>query len=183
LIARVAGRVVGRGLDHVVVDVQGLGYKIFVARQPSSDALVLHTHHEVREDAQQLFGFETREELALFEMLISVSKVGPKAAMSLLSTADPSTLAAAIAVGDVAALARAPGVGKKTAERLIVELRSKVRGIAAASPAAPAADDEAVAALIALGYSGAEAARALKDVPAAQGPAERVRSALRAMAR
>ena len=90
VIARVSGEVIARANDHVVVDVRGVGYKVFVPRHPAGDIVQLHTHHVVREDAQQLYGFETREELALFEMLIGVSGVGPKAAMSILSVARPA---------------------------------------------------------------------------------------------
>lgn len=183
MIAWIDGRVVSRGTDHVVVDVGGIGYKVLVARQPVGDRVALHTHHIVREDAQLLVGFETREELSLFEMLIGVSNVGPKAALSLLSMAGPAELAGALATGDVQTLAKAPGVGKKTAERLIVELRSKVRGLT--GPAAPQVppEDEALAALVALGYSSAEASRALRATPVNGSTAERVQAALRGIAR
>lgn len=182
MIAWLEGRIVSRGVDHVVVDVRGVGYKVHVARQPEAESASLHVHHVVQQDAQRLFGFDTREELALFEMLIGVSNVGPKAALSLLSVAGPAELAAALATGDVAALARAPGVGKKTAERLIVELRSKVQRVSA--PARPAAaEDDAVAALVALGYSTAEAARALRDVAKNGSTTERVQAALRGIVR
>jgi Holliday junction DNA helicase RuvA len=174
---------VGRGIDSVVLDVRGVGYKVFVPRQPGTESVVLHIHHEVRDDAQLLFGFEAPEELTLFEMLIGVPNVGPKAALSLLSSASVSMLAGAIATGDAGALARAPGVGKKTAERVIVELRTKVRGVAASPTAPVTTEDDAVAALTALGYSVAEATHALRAVPPRQETAERVQAALRAMAR
>lgn len=183
MIAYVSGDVIARASDHVVVDVHGVGYKVFVPRQPSNNAVTLHTHHVVRDDAQQLYGFETREELALFEMLITVPNVGPRAALSLLSVSRPAALAAAIASGDVAALARAPGVGKKTAERLILDLKGKIaRGGPEREPAGMPLDDEAAAALQALGYTAAEALSALRGVPGA-GTApteERVTAALRA---
>jgi Holliday junction DNA helicase RuvA len=182
MIAWLEGRIVSRGVDHVVVDVRGVGYKVHVARQPEGEAVALHVHHVFQQDGQRLFGFETREEKALFEMLIGVSNVGPKAAIALLSVSAPAELAAAIATGDVAALARAPGVGKKTAERLVVELRSKVDRMASPASAPGVGEDEAVAALIALGYSSAEAARALRAIPAGS-TAERVGAALRTMAR
>lgn len=188
MIASVRGRIVARGTDHVVVETGGVGYRIFVPRHPEDGEVLLHTHQVVREDAQLLFGFETGEELALFELLIGVSGVGPKAALALLGISRPVEVASAIAAGDAGALAKAPGVGKKTAERLIVDLRSKVGGLAFA-PALPggsdllggADDDEAHAALRALGYTPAEVARALAGVP---GPgrattAERVAAALR----
>jgi Holliday junction DNA helicase RuvA len=186
VIARISGEVIARASDHVIVDVRGVGYKVFVPRHPSGDVVQLHTHHVVREDAQQLYGFETREELALFEMLIGVSGVGPKAAMSILSVARPTQVAAAIASGDVAALSRAPGVGKKTAERLIVDLKSKVsRGGPEREPMGVISDDEAVAALQALGYTASEALTALRGVAAAGSASteERVTAALRSAGR
>jgi len=113
-----------------------------------------------------LFGFETREELALFELIIGVSGVGPRAALAILSVARPADVAAAIAAGDAATLAKAPGVGKKTAERLIVDLRSKVGRLAVGPVAGElASPDEAIAALRALGYTLAEAEQALRGVP------------------
>ena len=186
MIAYVSGEVVARGADHVVVDVRGVGYKVFVPRHPTSDTVALHTHHVVRDDAQQLFGFETREELALFELVITVPGVGPKAALSLLSVSSPPALAAAIASGDAAALSRAPGVGKKTAERLIVELKGKVaRTGPEREPTGVLTEDEAAAALQALGYTVAEAISALRGGPPAGSATteERVTAALRSAGR
>jgi Holliday junction DNA helicase RuvA len=164
-----------------VVEASGVGYKVFVPRHPAGDEILLHTHQVVREDGQFLFGFETREELALFELIISVSGVGPRAGLAILSVSRPVDVAAAIATGDALSLAKAPGVGKKTAERLIVDLRSKV-GRVAIGPVSDLPDgDEAVAALRALGYTLAEAQRALNGVPPA-GKAtteERLATALR----
>ena len=186
MIASNRGRISARGTDHVIVDVGGIGYKVFVPRQPESDDVVLHTHHVVREEGQSLYGFVSRDELALFEMLTSVSGVGPKAALALLSVSRAPDLAAAIAAGDVAALARAPGVGKKTAERLIVDLRGRVAKVSeGALPGSGPIEDEAAAALMALGYSATEAASALRGVPPASRATteERVRAALRTAAR
>ena len=182
MIASVRGRILARGADHVVVETAGVGYKVFVPRHPGGGEVLLHTHQVVREDGQFLFGFETREELALFELLISVSGVGPKAAIAILGVARPVDVAAAIAAGDAAALAKAPGVGKKTAERLIVDLRSKVGRVSIGGAASDLSDgDEAVAALRALGYTVAEAQRALAGVPPAgtASTEERLASALR----
>jgi Holliday junction DNA helicase RuvA len=186
VIAYVSGEVVARGADHVVVDVRGVGYKVFVPRHPGGDTVALHTHHVVRDDAQLLFGFETREELALFELLITVSGVGPKAALSLLSVSSPSAIASAIASGDAAALARAPGVGKKTAERLIVDLRGRIaRSGPEREPTGILTEDEAAAALQALGYTASEAVSALRGGPPAGSASteDRVTAALRAAGR
>jgi len=187
VIASLRGRVLARGADHVVVDVAGVGYKVFVPRHPSADEVALHTHQVVREDGQFLFGFESRDELALFELLIGVAGVGPRSALAILSSARPADVAAAIAAGDAAALAKAPGVGKKTAERLIVDLRHKVSQIGplAASDAALPAEDEALAALVALGFGASEAVAALRGAPPA-GTAtaeERLAAALRFVGR
>lgn len=175
-----------RGPDHVVVEVAGIGYRVFVPRQPPGTDVLLHTHHVVREDGQWLFGFDSREELALFELLIGVSGVGPRAALALLSVSRAPDVAAAIAAGDSAFLARAPGVGKKTAERLIVDLRSKIAGISAGGlTESVALADEALAALVALGYTPGEAAAALRQVAAAEQASteERLSAALKLAAR
>jgi Holliday junction DNA helicase RuvA len=182
VIASVRGKILVRGPDHVVVETAGVGYKVFVPRHPAGDDALLHTHQVVREDGQFLFGFETREELALFELIIGVSGVGPRAALAILSVARPADVAAAIAAGDAATLAKAPGVGKKTAERLIVDLRSKVGRVAIGPAGAElASPDEAVAALRALGYTLAEAEQALRGVPPAgtASTQERLATALR----
>jgi len=147
--------------------------------------VLLHTHHVVRDDDQSLYGFETRDELVLFEMLITVSGVGPKAGMALLTTSRPADIAAAIASGDAAALARAPGVGKKTAERLIVDLKGKMGRVSGDGLSAAPTDDDAHAALVALGYTPSEAATALRNAPP-KGRAsteDRVSAALRAAGR
>src|SRR5438309_11385712 len=100
MIGAVRGSVIARGANHVVVEANGVGYKVFVPRHPQRDEKLLHTHHTVREDDQSLYGFETRDELSLFEMLITGSGVGPKAAMSLLTTARAAEAAAEIAPGN-----------------------------------------------------------------------------------
>jgi Holliday junction DNA helicase RuvA len=182
VIASVRGKILARGPDHVVVETGGVGYKVFVPRHPAGDDALLHTHQVVREDGQFLFGFETREELALFELIIGVSGVGPRAALAILSVARPADVAAAIAAGDAATLAKAPGVGKKTAERLIVDLRSKVSRVAVGPAGSELSSaDEAIAALRALGYTLAEAEQALRGVPPAgtASTEERLATALR----
>ncbi len=187
VIAAVRGTVIARGADHVVVETNGVGYKVHVPRQPTRDEVLLHTHHTVREDDQSLYGFESRDELALFEMLISVSGVGPKAGLAILSVARPAEIAGAIASGDAAALARAPGVGKKTAERLIVDLKGKIGRVAGLPVTAGAltVEDDAQAALVALGYTPSEAATALRAAPSKGGATteERLAAALRVTGR
>lgn len=186
MIASIRGRIIARGVDHVVLETSGLGYKVFVPRQPEGDELLLHTHQVVREDAHHLFGFGSREELALFELLIGVSGVGPKAALAILGILRPADVAAAIVSGDVSALSRAPGVGKKTAERLIVDLKGKVSGIASPPGGAPAQPgDEVVSALQTLGFTAAEALSAVREVgpPGTLSTEVRLAAALRQAAR
>lgn len=187
MIASLRGQITARGADHVTLEVGGVGYKVFVPRHPTAAAPLLYTHQVVREDGQFLYGFETQEELALFELLIAVSGVGPRAGLAILSVSRPADVAAAIGAGDVAALARAPGVGKKTAERLIVDLRGKVSALGGLSTniSLDPVSDEAQAALQALGFSPAEAAQALRGAPPADQATseERLSYALRTAAR
>ena len=131
MIALISGRVAVRRADHVVVDTGGVGYRLAVSSEtlkhvPAVDQeVMLHTHLVVRDDALLLYGFATEEERDLFLMLLGVQTVGPKVALAVLSTAPPRRLMAAVASGESARL-KAPGVGKRTAERIIVELREKV---------------------------------------------------------
>src|SRR5438309_12105128 len=115
MIGAVRGSVIARGANHVVVEANGVGYKVFVPRHPQRDEVLLHTHHTVREDDQSLYGFESRDELALFVMLISVSGVGQKAGLATLSVARSAETEGAIASVDTVALAGAPGGVKNTA--------------------------------------------------------------------
>jgi len=132
LIALLTGRVAVRRVDHVVVDTGGVGYRLAVSAQtlrqvPAvGERVVLHTHLVVRDDALALYGFATEEERELFLMLLGVQSVGPKVALAVLSGGPPRELLAALAAGDGARLQAVPGVGKRTAERIIVELREKV---------------------------------------------------------
>jgi holliday junction DNA helicase RuvA len=167
VIALVSGAVAVRRADHVVVDTGGVGYRLAVSAEtlrhvPAvGKSVVLHTHLVVRDDALALYGFATEEERELFLMLIAVQSVGPKVALAVLSGGPPRDLLAALAAGDTARLQAAPGVGKRTAERIIVELREKV-GASATVPAVLAgarSDDPRVQArdgLLGLGYSAVE---------------------------
>ena len=132
MIALISGSVAVRRADHVVVDCQGVGYRLAVSGQTLAQVpavghpITLHTHLVVRDDALALYGFATEEERDLFLMLLAVQSVGPKVALAILSGAPPRALLAAVAAGDVGTLQAAPGVGKRTAERIVVELREKV---------------------------------------------------------
>jgi holliday junction DNA helicase RuvA len=173
LIAQIRGTLLRKGPQEAVVDVAGVGYRITIplstfyrVGEPGGEVTLL-THTHVREDALALFGFLTPVEQALFERLIAVSGVGPKLAISVLSGIEAPELVAALRSGDVARLTRIPGVGKKTAERLVVELKDKMQDVPS-SEAAPvrqsATSDDVVSALVHLGYSRPEAERGVERV-------------------
>jgi Holliday junction DNA helicase RuvA len=173
MIARLQGVLVGRGRDHIVVDVGGVGFAVRVpapllASAPVGEAVALFTHLHVRADDLTLFGFQTEEELRLFELLLTVPGVGPRMAMALLSAMAPEPLRLAISQEQVDLLGRIPGIGPKTAKKIVFDLKDKV-GVAAGAPegwaALTAADAEVIDALTALGYSIAEAQRAVQSVP------------------
>ncbi len=174
MIALVSGTVAVRRPDHVVIDCGGVGYRLAVSAETlrhvpavGREALV-HTHLVVRDDALALYGFATEEERELFLMLLGVQAVGPKVALAVLSGGPPRDLLAALAAGDTARLQAAPGVGKRTAERIIVELREKV-GVAPTDHVIQISrrdDPRALArdGLLELGYSAHEADELLKGV-------------------
>jgi Holliday junction DNA helicase RuvA len=168
VIAHLAGRILRKGPQEVVVDVSGVGYRVLIplstfyrlGEAGEETRLRIHTH--VREDALVLYGFLTPEEQAIFERLIDVSGVGPKLAVNILSGIEAVELAEALRGSDVARLTRVPGVGRKTAERLVLELKDKLSAIGAQAPASPAAQpstqkEDLLSALANLGYSRAEA--------------------------
>jgi Holliday junction DNA helicase RuvA len=187
-IARLKGVVVERGPDCLIVDVGGVGYLVYgpagtVARAKLGAEVSLHTHLAVREDDMTLFGFASAEERRLFQTLIAVSGVGPKAGLALLSVMTVDELSYAIASGNAAALSRAPGIGQKLASRIVLEVRGK---LAPEAPAAlPGEASEVVAALIGLGYTQAEALEAVakSDLPADAPVEDKVRLALAYFAR
>ena len=176
MIGRLRGIVVELIETVAVVDVGGVGYEVEVTTRTAANLaagtgsaaapVVLHTHLIAREDAQTLYGFETAAERDMFRALIKVTGVGPRLAIALLSTVSPAEFSAAVAGGNVAAITRVPGIGKRTAERLVVEMRDKVDALAAAvsNGGVRSADREAVEALVALGYRDGEAASAVAAV-------------------
>jgi len=180
MIAQIRGTLLRKGPQEAVVDVAGVGYRITIplstfyrVGEPGGEVTLL-THTHVREDALALFGFLTPVEQALFERLIAVSGVGPKLAVSVLSGIEAPELVAALRSGDVARLTRIPGVGKKTSERLVLELKDKVQKLAVSGPApelrAPATQKEdLISALANLGYSRPEAEKGVERALAAGG--------------
>jgi Holliday junction DNA helicase RuvA len=186
------GTLADRGIDHVVVDVSGVGLRVTVSLQtlaelpPTGSPVQLLTQMIVREDALTLYGFLTSDERSAFELCLTVQQVGPKLAMSILSTLSPTELAQAVATEDVGRLQRIPGVGKKTAERLALELRDKFERPRSTVVAVKAPlSGPVLSALVNLGYRPAEAERAVDQVisahPAAPVP-ELIKRALRALA-
>ncbi|MEA3345729.1 MAG: Holliday junction branch migration protein RuvA [Chloroflexota bacterium] len=173
MIASVTGRLEARGSDHLILSVDGVGFKIFVPTvhldewsRPGQE-VTLHTYLHVRESELTLYGFPDPDERNLFEVLISVSRVGPKLALAILSSLSTDTFRAAIVQGRREVLSRVPGIGDKTARRLIFHLRDKIE-LQKAPEAAPMltdADAELIAALTNLGYSISEAQAAVQNLP------------------
>jgi Holliday junction DNA helicase RuvA len=173
MIARVIGRLEAKGKDHAIIDVGGIGFKVYVPTslldswEGAGREVELFTHLHVRENELSLYGCRSQEELAVFELLLGVSGVGPKVALAVLSVLPPDSLRTVIAQENAEALARVPGIGPKTAKKLIFNLKDKI-GISVTPAAAPAltdADAEVIAALTALGYSVVEAQAALQSLP------------------
>ncbi len=186
MISHLRGKILMRGEDFVVIDVGGVGFRV---RVPASTLEMvgleganceLFTHLQVREDDLSLFGFATQDELDLFQRVLTVSGIGPKAALSILSSAPPASVRAAIAQGNLDALTGIPGIGKKTAQRLVLELKGKLDLSGGEAIEISPVDQEVIAVLVNLGYSTSEAQRAAHAVPASEKLVEdRVRAALR----
>jgi Holliday junction DNA helicase RuvA len=190
MIAHVRGTVAEKFAGSIIVDVNGVGYEIQVPRDDFDAAALegdvkFYTHHHVREQSDELFGFSSLAAKKLFELLIGVQGVGPKAALSILSIGASEEVRNAIANGDSAYVAKATGVGKKTADRVVVDLSDKVGLPTYYSTTADvqvehSTNDEALEALMALGYTLADGSKALEGVDVTLPTGERVRQALRA---
>jgi holliday junction DNA helicase RuvA len=181
MIGRLTGRLAARATDHVLLDVGGVGYLVHIPlstfyelpETESPVSLWIHTH--VREDTLALYGFLSERERSLFQLLLGVAGIGPKVALTVLSGIPPSELVEALRKQDVRRLVAIPGVGKKTAERMVLELAQKVEKLggetAPGAPAAVAADD-VVSALVNLGYRRSEAERSVETVARIGAPKE-----------
>ncbi|MFN3303365.1 MAG: Holliday junction branch migration protein RuvA [Roseateles sp.] len=186
MIGRLTGVIAEKTPPQVVIDVAGVGYEVDVPMSTFfnlgalGERAVLLTHLTVREDAHQLFGFLTHEERATFRQLIKISGVGPKMALGLLSGLSVSELAQAVSSQELGRLTKVPGIGKKTAERLLLELKGKL-GPDLARPATVTTDNQAdiLQALVALGYSEKDAAAALKALPPDVGVSDGIKLALK----
>jgi len=175
MIAHLIGKLIYKSPDHSIVDVNGIGYKIFTPLSTyyvlpkTGESVTLHIHTRVREDELKLFGFLTEEEQTIFEKLITINKVGPKLALGILSGMSPENLLTAIISNDAARLSAIPGVGKKTAERLTLEMKDKLSDLTfemehkqdTEVPEGPYED--ALSALVNLGYKKPQAEKSLKS--------------------
>ncbi len=182
MISYIRGELVALESDKAIVDVQGVGYGIYMPEQslsllgPLGCEVKIHTYLNVREDALQLFGFLTRDDLEVFRLVIGVSGIGPKGGLNILSCLSADELKFAVLSGDAKAICVAPGIGKKTAEKLIIELKDKLNLEEMLKPQSTASIDvpvdgrgndiqaEAVQALVALGYGSAESLKAVRQV-------------------
>lgn len=191
MIGRLSGKLLAKHPPQIVVDVQGIGYELDVPMStlyqlPASGAEVtLFTHLIVREDAHQLYGFATETERAAFRQLLKISGVGARTALSVLSGMSVADLQQAVTAQDTGRLTKIPGIGKKTAERLMLELRHKLEMSGIAMPANEAGESgsDVVNALLALGYNDREAAWALKQLPSGVSVTEGIRQALKLLSK
>ena len=190
MIGRLTGTLAGKSPPQILVDVNGVGYEVdvpmssFYNLPALGERVVLLTHFVVREDAQLLFGFLTHDERATFRLLVKISGIGPRMALAILSGLSINELAQAVSLQESARLVKVPGIGKKTAERLLLELKGKL-GDSLAAPASvnSGAQGDILQALLALGYSDREAAAALKALPADVAVSDGIKLALRALAK
>ena len=191
MIGRLVGTLAEKAPPQVLIDVNGVGYEVDVPMSSFfnlpglGERVTLLTHFVVREDAQLLYGFLTHEERATFRQLIRISGIGPRTALSILSGLSVGELSQAVTQQQAGRLVKVPGIGKKTAERLLLELKGKLGPDMAAPGAAVASDAQAdiVQALMALGYNEKEAAAALKALPPDVGVAEGIKQALKALSK
>lgn len=191
MIGRLTGILLEKNPPEVLVDCHGVGYEVQVSMSTFynlpqlGEKVSLLTHFVVREDAQLLYGFGTPAERDAFRQLIKISGVGPRTALAVLSGMSVAELAQAVSLQEAGRLVKVPGIGKKTAERLLLELKGKLgadMGVAGVQPASDAQAD-ILQALLALGYSDKEAAAALKALPAEVGVSEGIKLALKALAK
>ena len=196
MIGLLRGTLVLRDGEEVMLEIAGIGYRVTVSPETAvalgepGQEVLLHIHHHIREDAQTLYGFVTPEERRTFEALLSAHGVGPALAMAILSVHRPEALAAILATDDIDALCLIPGVGKKTATRLLVELKSRLdigdvtTAVASSEPSArpPDARSEVRQALAELGYSAEEVSGAIQSLPVGDDPGALLKAALQHLA-
>jgi len=187
LISKIRGKVEYIRDNYAVIETGGIGYKIFltdislgrVVKKDEADFFI-HTH--VKEDQLALFGFETLEELEIFELLLSISGIGPKAGLGILTIATPATIKSAIVNEDSSILTKVSGIGKKTAERVILELKNKVDALPEKQQKEAQSGQDVIEALISMGYSATEARQAIRSIPKdIKDESQQIKLALKAM--
>lgn len=188
MIASVSGAVRHKDLNHLVVEVGGVGYKVSVTTDVAAEAVLsqpifLWTYLAVRENALDLYGFLDREALEAFELLITISGIGPKTALGIMNVASPATLRQAVGSGDASYLTRVSGIGKKNAEKIVLELKDKMKFAEGERTGAASVEGDALEALVSLGYSERDSREALKKVSKdVKDAGERVKAALKLLA-
>jgi len=187
MIAKLSGKIIQKELKFLVLDIGGVGYKVYstphtISKSKEGKELSLWTHLAVRENSMDLYGFIDIEERDFFELLISVSGIGPKGAIGVLTVADVKTLRTAISTGDTSYMTKVSGIGKKSAEKIVLELQDKIGSLSGDGDMSLREEAEALEALKAIGYRHDEAREALKVVPKEiTTTSERVREALRVL--
>src|SRR3989344_2102288 len=183
MISYIEGKIKLRGNKFLTIIANGLGYKVYTlpdTLRKSGDTASLWTHLRVKEDVLELYGFESYPELEFFETLIQISGIGPKSAMGILSIAPLDTIKKAIASGEISYLTKVSGIGKKTAERVIIELRDKMGKLGEADKTMFKEEKDVLAAIVSLGYSLSEAREAIKKIPdSVTGVNARIKEALK----
>lgn len=187
MIGKLTGKMDSIRKNFAIIDVGGVGYRVFLSeislgKVAAKREVSLFIHTNVKEDHMHLYGFELMEELEMFELLLSISGVGPKAGLGILTIASPATLKSAIKKGDPSVLTKVSGIGKKTAERIVLELRNKVDSVTLSDGAEAETEYEVVEALIGMGYSISEARDANKSIPNdLEDISEKIKFALKSM--
>jgi len=189
MVSYLSGKILNKGSNYIILITGGIGYKVFVNNTMYADfnigqEIEIYTHQHVREDSLDLYGFKSLEELEMFELLLSISGIGPKSALGVLAIASVQDIKESISCGDSALLTKVSGIGKKTAERVVLELREKIGSLKLEtgnlkSGAGSASGDE-IDALMALGYSMTQARDALRAIdPKIKDSGERIKQALK----
>ncbi len=187
MIAYLKGKIINKGQGYIILDVKDVGYQVFInptmyTALEIGQEIEFYIHHHIREDAMDLYGFNTPEDLEMFKLLLSISGIGPKSALGVLAVSSVNEIRETIAQGDSSLLTKVSGIGKKTAERVVLELREKVAHLADSgnSQVSALAGSDEIDALMALGYSLQQAREALRKVdPKTKDSGQRIKEALK----
>jgi len=184
MISHISGQLVQKELNSLVIDVNGVGYEILTTSRlidslSANSTIILYTHHHVREQSQELFGFDSIEAKDLFQKLITVNGVGPKAGLAIMNLGEEEEIRSAIASGDTSYINSASGVGKKGAEKVILELKDKVGGVIKSTTSLGTHEDDALEALLSLGYSKQQSVKALSKIDSDMAVENKIKLALK----